>query len=162
MRHATDRQARTDEFNSDLIAPQHRGVVQGAVNLFFGLGAGLGGPIGGLLSDTYVDVLISCMHTQTRADWAGGEHFLLIFARPLNARRWAFLMQLPILALCGILVATFVRYRLPGQSTTTRDKLKRIDYAGFVTLVIWVGGLLLGLSYKTNDQQPVRTAFVLD
>ncbi|GAA93378.1 uncharacterized protein L969DRAFT_19050 [Mixia osmundae IAM 14324] len=65
--------------------------------------------------------------------------------------RWAFLMQIPPLIVCFVLVFIFVRYRVPGQTGTLSQKVKRVDWAGSATLVIAVASLLLGLSFKNNE-----------
>jgi predicted MFS family arabinose efflux permease len=92
-------------------------------NLLFGLGAGVGAPLGGYISD--------------RFGW-----------------RTAFLMQSPILATS--LVLLYLKIREPrsflqgDKQLSNREKLRRIDYLGSLTLVCAIGCLLLGMSLKTS------------
>jgi len=88
----------------------------------FGLGAGIGGPLGGWINDTF--------------GW-----------------RWAFLFQIPMLVLSMAIVALKVDIKLSEeiQTTSTREKLRRIDWLGSFTLVLTVGSLLLSLSLKTTE-----------
>lgn len=78
--------------------------------------------------------------------------------------RWAFYIQVPVLACSSVLVYLNVRYDLPtppssGTSTpvpgrskvSTMALLKRIDFAGSFLLAGWVGSALLAISLKTNS-----------
>lgn len=65
--------------------------------------------------------------------------------------RAAFLIQIPILIISGIVITFKVNIKLPETKQTVRQKLARIDYAGSFTLVVCVGCLLLGLSLKTSE-----------
>ncbi|KAM0752968.1 MFS general substrate transporter [Meredithblackwellia eburnea MCA 4105] len=109
---------------SDLIPLKRRALFQGLANLWFGAGAGLGGPLGGILADSKVG-------------WRG-----------------AFLLQLPFLLLSLLLIFTFVRFKVPGQGKTKREMVRRIDYFGSLSLILSLGGLLFGLSYKNNESLP--------
>ncbi|KAF9045890.1 MFS general substrate transporter [Hymenopellis radicata] len=110
---------------TDLIPLKQRGLYQGMANILFGLGAGIGGPLGGWINDKF--------------GWEA-----------------AFYSQTPILLFSFILVATKVNIILPDevQSQPLREKLRRIDVMGSVTLVITVGCLLLGFSLKTTEEMP--------
>jgi len=74
--------------------------------------------------------------------------------------RWAFLIQLPILACSFVLVWTFVKYRVPGQGKNRWEMVKRIDYLGTSTLIICIGSLLLALSFKNNENMPWSSPLV--
>lgn len=105
---------------SDIIPLKKRGLIQGIVNIFYGIGAGLGAPLGGAVV--------------ARFDW-----------------RWAFLAQVPFLVTSWILIFIFVKYKLPGQSSTTKAAFKQIDWPGSATLIVCISSLLLGLSFKNNQ-----------
>ncbi|KAF8512610.1 MFS general substrate transporter [Hysterangium stoloniferum] len=110
---------------TDLVPLRQRGLYQGLANILFGLGAGLGGPLGGLISDTL--------------GW-----------------RWTFLFQVPPLILSMSIVAAKVNIPLSAEmrSQSTREKLRRVDWMGSLTLVLGVGCLLLSLSLKTSEDIP--------
>lgn len=110
---------------TDLIPLRQRGLYQGMTNILFGLGAGLGGPLGGWMNDTF--------------GW-----------------RSAFLFQMPILAFSVVLVSAKVSIQLPDdvQNQSVSTKLQRMDFAGSLTLVGAVGGLLLGFSLKSTEELP--------
>lgn len=68
----------------------------------------------------------------------------------------SFLVQLPVVALSFILVSWLVTYRVPSQAaegSSRKAMFKRIDYLGSGSLIIAIGGLLIGLSFKTNEQR---------
>ncbi|KIK65443.1 hypothetical protein GYMLUDRAFT_70555 [Collybiopsis luxurians FD-317 M1] len=104
---------------------KQRGLYQGMANILFGLGAGIGGPIGGWINDTF--------------GWQA-----------------AFLFQAPVLLFSFVVVCLKVNIQLPSdvQNQTLRDKLRRIDFLGSLTLVGAVGCLLLGFSLKTTEEMP--------
>lgn len=52
------------------------------------------------------------------------------------------------------MIATFVRYEVPGQGRTRLEMVKRIDYGGSLSLILSLGSLLFALSYKNNDSLP--------
>ena len=130
---------------SDIIPLKKRGLIQGIVNIFYGLGesacsiyfervlanivilfhvgAALGAPLGGLIVAKY--------------DW-----------------RFAFLIQVPLLALAWILVFLFVKYTVPGQVTSKKAALKQIDWLGCISLIICISSFLLSLSFKNNFSLP--------
>ncbi|KAK6346591.1 hypothetical protein TWF696_006713 [Orbilia brochopaga] len=98
---------------SDLIPLRRRGLYQGLGNLVFGTGAGLGGYIGGLFNDSTLG-------------W-----------------RWAFLFQIPIIAISAIAVALLVD--IPVRNTAA-GALARVDFFGATTLVSSLVLLLVGLN----------------
>nr|GAT49444.1 MFS general substrate transporter [Mycena chlorophos] len=107
---------------SDVVPLKSRGLFQGYTNLVFGLGGAIGAPLGGFLGDTI--------------GW-----------------RAAFKIQAPILCLGTLLV--FLTAREPAHVLSVRQtslmyKLKRIDYAGTVTLTAWLLTFLVGMNYKTT------------
>ncbi|KAJ3778404.1 major facilitator superfamily domain-containing protein [Lentinula raphanica] len=110
---------------TDLIPLKQRGLYQGMANILFGLGAGIGGPIGGWINDVF--------------GWQA-----------------AFLFQAPILLFSFVLVSLKVNIQLPTdvQNQSLRQKLRRIDFLGSLTLVGTVGCLLLGFSLKTTEEMP--------
>jgi MFS family permease len=90
---------------SDLVPLKRRGTFQGYMNIVFASGTSLGAPIGGLV-----------------AVWLGWG--------------WSFGIQIPLIIL-SILVVLF-RFHLPDREITVesiREKLKRVDFGGAVTLV---------------------------
>lgn len=62
--------------------------------------------------------------------------------------RWAFLIQVPFVVVSAILVALTVK--VPVKDTQ-KDKLKRVDFLGAITLVITLVLLLLGLNTGGNQ-----------
>jgi MFS family permease len=90
---------------SDLVPLKQRGTYQGYINIVFSTGTSLGGPIGGIMSDLF--------------GW-----------------RWSFGIQIPLMALSAFLIVFFLN--LPNRDSSIesmRDKLKRVDVAGAITLV---------------------------
>ena len=80
--------------------------------------------------------------------------------------RWAFYLQIPLLAIAAIMVFWRVRYVIPEPPTsgtatpsmpkkkqTAMEKLKRIDFLGCFLLAGWVGSALLAVSLKTNSTE---------
>ncbi|CAD6578235.1 MAG: hypothetical protein CYPHOPRED_000485 [Cyphobasidiales sp. Tagirdzhanova-0007] len=65
--------------------------------------------------------------------------------------RWAFLVQVPPLAVAWILIFIFVRYSLPGQARTMKSAFKQIDWLGSAALILCISGLLLSLSFRNNQ-----------
>ncbi|ESK97591.1 vacuolar amino acid permease [Moniliophthora roreri MCA 2997] len=110
---------------TDFIPLKQRGLYQGMANILFGLGAGIGGPLGGWINDNF--------------GWQS-----------------AFFFQAPVLLFSFVLVTWKVNIQLPVevQSLPLREKLKRIDFLGSITLVGTVGCLLLGFSLKTTEELP--------
>ncbi|KAF9076365.1 major facilitator superfamily domain-containing protein [Rhodocollybia butyracea] len=110
---------------TDLIPLKQRGLYQGMANILFGLGAGIGGPLGGWINDSL--------------GW-----------------RAAFLLQAPVLLFSFVIVSLKVNIKLPSeiQNQSLRDKFRRVDFLGSLTLVCTVGCLLLGFSLKTTEQMP--------
>jgi len=74
--------------------------------------------------------------------------------------RWAFLLQVPILALTWALVFWNAHYEMPGQSRSRKEMLGRIDYFGSLSLVLSLGSLVLSLSFKNNQGLPWSSALV--
>lgn len=117
---------------TDLVDLRRRGMFQGYANIFFGLGAALGGPVGGWISDTI--------------GW-----------------RWAFWVQPPLLVLAGLGVWVNAKRTRPedchgkgkGEAGDDwKDKVRQVDWAGLLLLVVGVGSLLLAMSYKTSSTTP--------
>lgn len=116
--------------------------------------------MGGLISD-YVGWRFAFLSAFPFFDW-----------RQAKADGGSFTVQLPFLCLAVVPLFTFVRYQVPGQGKTKREMLRRLDYGGALSLIIVVrarptvfvacfansssqlGSLLLGLSYKNNDNIP--------
>jgi predicted MFS family arabinose efflux permease len=91
----------------------------------FGAGASLGGPLGGYISDSF--------------GW-----------------RTAFYFQVPLLIAAGVLVSIHVNIILLEAEAplSMRQKLAKIDWLGSLTLIIFVGSLLLSLSLKATEDLP--------
>ena len=90
---------------SDLIPLKRRGTFQGYMNIVFASGTSLGGPIGGITADIF--------------GW-----------------RWSFGIQIPLIVLSTYIIS--FRLYLPkreGSVQPMREKLKRIDFVGAITLV---------------------------
>lgn len=102
---------------SDLVPLRKRGVVQGVGNICFGSGAMLGGVVGGLLNES---------------SWGW---------------RLAFLVQVPIVAVSGLLV--FFLVRIPPKASR-KSYLARIDFVGVVLTTSFLVILLLGLNSGGN------------
>ncbi|KAG9038238.1 hypothetical protein FRB95_002199 [Tulasnella sp. JGI-2019a] len=66
--------------------------------------------------------------------------------------RWAFLIQLPIIATSFLLSVFFLNVKLPAQPLTIREKFARIDYLGSLTLVLGVGCGLLAVTLKGSEE----------
>lgn len=103
---------------SDLVPLRKRGIVQGLGNICFGSGAMLGGVFGGLVNDT-------------------------------SSRGWrlAFLVQVPVVLVSGVLVWWLVR--VPPK-TSRKSFLARIDFAGAFLTMAFLVVLLLGLNAGGN------------
>lgn len=78
----------------------------------------------------------------------------------VHHRRWAFLLQMPILAICYTLVILKANIPYPMKETTFRQKLARIDWLGSLTLVTCVGSLLVSITLKTAEELPWSTPAV--
>lgn len=99
---------------SDLVPLKRRGTFQGYMNIVFASGTSLGAPLGGLV-----------------ADWLGW--------------RWSFGIQIPLILL-SILIVLF-RFNLPEREISmesVREKLRRVDFWGAVTLVCFLSFRLWG------------------
>ncbi|RXW23714.1 hypothetical protein EST38_g2132 [Candolleomyces aberdarensis] len=68
--------------------------------------------------------------------------------------RWAFLAQLPIFVISFALTEFNLNYTTEGENKDKKDILRRIDYAGTVTLFVAVFSLLVFMSEKFNDDLP--------
>ncbi|PVG04170.1 MFS general substrate transporter [Serendipita vermifera] len=66
--------------------------------------------------------------------------------------RSAFLFQIPLLVGSFALVSIHVNIVLPKAPLTLKQKLRRIDWLGSFTLIICVGSLLLGFSFKATEE----------
>lgn len=64
--------------------------------------------------------------------------------------RWAFFIQLPFFLLAFTLTTLFLDYDTPGSAKKPRDVLKRIDYGGVFSLLLFVGSALTFLACKFN------------
>lgn len=104
---------------SDLIPLRDRGFYQGLANIFFGLGAASGGFIGGFV-----------------ADWIGWKY--------------VFTLQVPFALVAAVLIYKFLI--LPagspglGVQGSVMAKLRRVDFAGSITLVLLLMCLLMAAS----------------
>lgn len=90
---------------SDLVPLKRRGTFQGYMNIVFATGTSLGAPIGGVMADIF--------------GW-----------------RWSFGIQIPLIMISTLIVC--FRFHLPNRETSTHtmmEKLKRVDFAGALTLV---------------------------
>ncbi|KAG1731182.1 major facilitator superfamily domain-containing protein [Suillus paluster] len=74
--------------------------------------------------------------------------------------RWAFLIQVPFFALSLALTTYNLRYITPGDSKSTKEVLKRIDYGGSFALLVSVGSCLVFLSMKYNEDLPWSNQWV--
>ncbi|KAH7100557.1 vacuolar amino acid permease [Auriculariales sp. MPI-PUGE-AT-0066] len=77
--------------------------------------------------------------------------------------RSAFIVQIPIIILSGVLISLKVDIPLPPAvaAQSTREKLARIDYLGALTLMSTVATLLLGVSLKTDEDLPWSSPVVI-
>ncbi|KAK4201962.1 major facilitator superfamily domain-containing protein [Triangularia verruculosa] len=103
---------------TDLVPLKKRGVVQGLGNIAYGTGAMLGGVFGGFINDT--------------SSWGW---------------RLAFLIQVPIIAVSGGLVAYLVR--VPPK-VSNKSLISRIDFLGAFFIVGFLVLTLLGLNAGGN------------
>lgn len=90
---------------SDIIPLKRRGTFQGYMNIVFASGTSLGGPVGGIMADVF--------------GW-----------------RWSFGIQIPLIVI-SLFIVVF-RFHMPSRETsssTMREKLKRVDFAGAFLLV---------------------------
>lgn len=91
---------------SDLIPLKRRGTFQGYMNIVFATGTSLGAPVGGFMADVF--------------GW-----------------RWSFGIQIPLIVVSTLIV--MFRFHLPHREITSepmKEKLKRVDFVGALTLVI--------------------------
>ncbi|KAH0584632.1 hypothetical protein H2248_010164 [Termitomyces sp. 'cryptogamus'] len=65
--------------------------------------------------------------------------------------RWAFLMQVPLFALCFGLTFFNLHYDTPGNGRPALEILERIDYGGSACLLVSVGSMLYFLSTRYNE-----------
>lgn len=103
---------------SDLVPLRNRGVIQGVGNICFGTGAMLGGVFGGFVNDKFA------------MGW-----------------RLAFLVQVPIIIISGMLV--FFLVKVPPKASN-KSYLSRIDFIGALLTVSFLVVLLLGLNAGGN------------
>lgn len=104
---------------SDLVPLRKRGVIQGLGNICYGSGAMLGGVFGGFVNDN--------------SSWGW---------------RLAFLVQVPVIAVSGLLV--FFLVKLPPKQSD-KSALSRIDFTGAFLTVSFLVILLLGLNAGGNQ-----------
>lgn len=69
--------------------------------------------------------------------------------------RAAFYLQVPVLVVAAVLIFSFVRYEPPSKSDR-KPGLARVDWLGMITVLFAVAGLLIGLSFMTNNDRPVN------
>lgn len=103
---------------SDLVPLRKRGIIQGIGNICFGSGAMLGGVFGGVINDT--------------SSWGW---------------RLAFLVQVPVVVVSGLLV--FFLVKVPPK-TSSKSYLSRIDFVGAFLTMSFLVILLLGLNAGGN------------
>lgn len=103
---------------SDLVPLRKRGIIQGVGNICYGSGAMLGGVFGGFINDN-------------------------------SSRGWrlAFLVQVPVIVVSGLLV--FFLVKVPPK-TSNKSYISRIDFAGAFLTVAFLVVLLLGLNAGGN------------
>jgi MFS family permease len=100
---------------SDVVPLRSRGTWQGILNIIFTVGTATGASLGGYFADTI--------------GW-----------------RWSFLLQVPLALACLIAVATYLHLpQLDSESGNLREKIKRVDFAGAITLLVTVSLLLIAL-----------------
>lgn len=108
---------------SDICTTRERGVYQGYANIVFGTGQLLGGPLGGFLLDTI--------------GW-----------------RAVFALQVPLLLTCSFFAYRHVNIKLlhvpPRHERFTWSNISRIDFAGSITLVFTISGILFLTSSEWN------------
>ncbi|KAJ7221451.1 vacuolar amino acid permease [Mycena pura] len=75
--------------------------------------------------------------------------------------RAAFLVQIPFYFLSFLLTSYNLRYVTPGKSKGAMDVLKRTDYLGSLTLLIFAGSFLLFLSMRYNESLPWSDKWVI-
>ncbi|XP_006458763.1 hypothetical protein AGABI2DRAFT_115784 [Agaricus bisporus var. bisporus H97] len=68
--------------------------------------------------------------------------------------RWAFLIQMPLFVLSYLLTQYNLCYVTEGKGKSTKEILKRIDYGGSATLMLFVGSVLFFLSERYNKNLP--------
>ncbi|KAF8313423.1 MFS general substrate transporter [Clavulina sp. PMI_390] len=68
--------------------------------------------------------------------------------------RWAFFIQMPILAISFTTIVFRVNLPHPAKPTTLRQKLARIDWLGSLTLVTFVGCFLVAITLRTAEEVP--------
>ncbi|KAK4057508.1 hypothetical protein OIO90_001577 [Microbotryomycetes sp. JL221] len=110
---------------SDLFPLRERALVSSIGGFLWALGGALGGPIGGILSD-----------------WLGW--------------RSAFAFQIPLLALSLLSNLKLLNYDVSNarKGETLRDKLKRVDFLGCLSLFISCAAALTSLSLRNTQNFP--------
>ncbi|KAF9792644.1 major facilitator superfamily domain-containing protein [Thelephora terrestris] len=68
--------------------------------------------------------------------------------------RAAFLINMPLFFISFILTGYNLSYVTPGKGKTPGEVLRRIDYGGMITTLVWVFATLLFLSYRYNERLP--------
>ncbi|KAF8313421.1 MFS general substrate transporter [Clavulina sp. PMI_390] len=74
--------------------------------------------------------------------------------------RWAFLIQMPFLAISFIMIILKVNVTFAAKPMTFREKLARIDWLGSFTLVAFVGCFLVAVTLHTAEEMPWSTPIV--
>ena len=100
--------------------------------------------------------MVSITSSQTRPETLLTASCLFLDLRIV--RRVAFVIQVPLLVLAMVLVYVNLHIPIPpspdGKVHSARERLARIDYLGSLTLVVYIGSLLLGMSLKTSGELP--------
>lgn len=107
---------------SDLVTLRERGVYQGYANTAFACGGTLGAPLGGWITE--------------RLGW-----------------RCCFYINIPVLLIALYLTRPLQNYNLQTDddgSYHIKDKLKKVDYGGAITLVTAITCIILATSYGGN------------
>lgn len=117
---------------SKLVHLRDRGLVQGLTNIVFGLGSGLGGPVGGFCND-------------------------------LLGWRNAFYLQVPLLAVATFLTHIYIHddpATTPNLALPLKEKMRRIDFLGSLSLVGCVATLLIPLSLVSGADASFSDPFI--
>jgi MFS family permease len=107
---------------SDLVTLRERGVYQGYANTAFACGGTLGAPLGGWITE--------------RLGW-----------------RYCFYINIPVLLIALYLTKPLQNYNLQTDddgSYHIKEKLKKVDYGGAITLVTAITCIILATSYGGN------------
>ena len=140
---------------TDLVDLRRRGMFQGYANIFFGLGAAMGGPVGGWISDTIgwrgaFWVQPPLLLAAGVGVWVNAKHTKPLPATIITKRHDNYLSISH--------GDTENEDHMVGnghgnkEEEGWRSKLAQVDWAGLILLVVAVGSLLLGMSFKTSSR----------